>query len=96
MYSLLTGILRHMRALNAGCPNFLDFSDILQNALDNVFRDLRIQRVGSEGKQTEAFSKEEENQLWTSGALGTDTPKEVLRALFFLIGRILVSTVELS
>ena len=67
IYSLLTGILRHMRALNAGCPNFLDFSDIrfstLQNALGNVFRELRIQGVGSEGKQTEAFSKEEENQL---------------------------------
>ena len=91
LYSLLTGLLRHMRSLNPECPNFLDFSDVrfvsLQNALDNIFRELRAQRVGSESKQSEAFSKEEEDQLWTSGVLGTDTPQSLLRAVFFLNGK---------
>ena len=27
LYLLLTGVLRHMRALNADCPNFLDTND---------------------------------------------------------------------
>ena len=45
IYSLLAGILRHMRSLNPACLNFLDTSDAsfsaLHNALDNVFRELR-------------------------------------------------------
>lgn len=61
------------------------FSDIRFSMLqiDNVFRELRVPGVGSESKQTEAFSKEEEDQLWTSGALAMDTPKGLLRAVFF-------------
>ena len=80
-----------MRSLNSDCPNFLDFSDIhfvsLQNALDNTFRKLRAQGVGSKSKHTEVFSKEEEDKLWISGILGTDTPQSLLRAVFFLNGK---------
>ena len=71
-----------MRSLNPECPNFLDFSDprfaTLQNCLDNLFRYLRARGVGSESKNAEVFSKEEEDQLWTSGMLSVETPKGLL------------------
>ena len=67
VYALLTGTLRHMRSLNPECPNFLDFSDprftTLQNYLDDLFRDLRARGVGSESKNIEVFSKEEDKIL---------------------------------
>lgn len=91
LYALLCGILRHMRSLNVDCPNFLDFTDprfaTLQNSLDNLFRDLRARGVGSESRSAEVFSKEEEDQLWSTGVLSVDTPKGLLRAVFYLNGK---------
>ena len=88
LYSLLTGLLRHMRSLNATCPNFLDFSDgrfaSLRNALADIFLELHAQGIAFEAKKTKVFSKEEEDQLWASGILGTDNPHSLLRSVFFL------------
>lgn len=42
--------------------------------------------VGAGSKQTEAFSKNEEDQLWTTGVLGSDNPNSLLRAVFYLNG----------
>ena len=91
VYLLLSGILRHMRTINPLCPNFLDTSNLsfssFHTALDNIFRDLRLKGVGSGSKVTEAFTKDEEDLLWSSGALSTETPKGLLRAVFFLNGK---------
>ena len=80
-----------MWSLNPECPNFLDFSDscfiTLQNYLDNLFRDLWARGVGWESKSAEVFSKEEEDQLWTVGTLSAETPKGLLRAVFYLNGK---------
>ena len=40
-----------------------------------------------QARQTEAFSREDEEALWESGALGCDTPKHLLRTVFFLNGK---------
>ena len=44
---LLTGLLRYMRSKNPACLNFLDTNQLefvsLHNAMDNVFRQLRVQ-----------------------------------------------------
>ena len=73
-----------MRSVNPLCPNFLDTTNLsfssFHTALDNVFRDLQVKGIGSQRKATEAFTKEEE-LLWSSGALSTDTPKGLLRAV---------------
>ena len=91
IYQLLTGLLRHMRTLNPSCPNFLDTDNrafaSLHTAIDNVFRGLRSSGVGSSSKSAEMFSKEEENKLWDSRVLGTESPKSLLRAVFFLNGK---------
>ena len=91
IYLLLTGLLRHMRSRNICCPNFLDTSNhdfaSFHNALDNVFRDLRTRGVGAQARQTEAFSKEDEDSLWDAGILGTHSPKCLLDTVFFLNGK---------
>ena len=91
LYLLLTGILRHMRSKNTVCPSFLDTQDpsfaSFHNALDNVLRDLHVRGIGAETRQTEAFSKDEEEKLWNSGVLGSNNPKSLLRAVFYLNGK---------
>ena len=80
-----------MRSRNAVCPNFLDTQDpsfaSFHNALDNVLRDLRVRGIGSESLQTETFSRDDEEKLWNSGVLGSNNPKALLRAVFYLNGR---------
>ena len=91
IYILLTGILRRMRQLNPQCPNFLDVTNqafaSFHASLDNVFRELRFSGVGSATKHAEVFTKEEESQLWEKDVIGTSTPKQLLRAVFFLNGK---------
>ena len=76
-----------MRSKNPHCPNFLDTSQRefvgLHNAMDKIFRTLRAQGVSVESRSTEAFRKDEIDQLWCSGAL---TPKGLIRTVFFLNG----------
>ena len=76
-----------MRTINPLCPNFFDTCNLsfssFHTALDNIFPDLRLKGVGSESKVTEAFTKDEEE---LSGALSTETPKGLLRTVFFLRG----------
>ena len=79
-----------MRSNNPTCRNFLDSNELefasLHNAMDNVFRKLCMEGVQAESISTEAFSKEQINQLWVSGALSISTPKGLLRAVLFLNG----------
>ena len=91
LYSLLSGILREMRAKNPGYPNFLkkddpDFSKF-QTTLDNLFKMLRSDGIGSDFSPTEGITLEEEKLLWTSGVLDVETPTGLLRAAFFTCGK---------
>ena len=92
IYQLLTGILRHLRLTQPhNCPNFLDRSDMrfikLHNAIDNVFKQLRKDGIGSGSKHAEIVTKVEENQLWEAGVLGTSDPKTLLHTVFYLNGK---------
>ena len=91
IYYLLAGVLRHMRSLNPACPNFLHTANSLfkplHDSLHNTFREFEENNTVPEPKSAKSFSGEEENRLWTSGALSTDTPMGLLRAVFFLNGK---------
>ena len=68
-----------MRTLNPVCSNFLDtgnhrFSPF-HNGFDNTVHELRSEGIGSEAKQAECFTKEEEEILWVSEVLTTKNPK---------------------
>ena len=70
---LLAGILRHMREeTNPNYPNFFSKEDpdftSFHMTLDNLFKSIRADGIGTESSLTESISREEENQLWTVGA----------------------------
>ena len=91
IHALLAGLLRHMRAIDADCPNFLDPKDThfkeMQAIIDSYFRKLREAGVGTEVKHASIVSKDEANVLWEQGVLGIDTPKSLLRAVFYYNGK---------
>ena len=89
IYSLLTGILRHMTTENPRYPNFLKKNPEFVNfhrSLNNLFRKLREEGVGAESKQT-ATTVEEENMLLDKGILNTFSPKGLFRAVFYYNGK---------
>ena len=61
--------------------------DKFHACLDNTFRQLRTDGFGSSSKHAEVFSKEEEALLWDKEVLGIGSPKQLLRAVFYLNGR---------
>ena len=49
LHQLLCGLLRHMRSVNPGCPNFLDKKDSrfkpLQGTMDSIFINFTLQEL---------------------------------------------------
>ena len=80
-----------MRSGNPSAPNFLDKTSPtffqLHTVIDNQFKELRQQGVGSESKHAEIISKEEEDMLWKSGVMGTHSPQALFNAVFFFNGK---------
>ena len=91
LYQLLTGLLRHSRSRNSLTPNFLDKANpafkSFHHVLDNTFKSLRQEGVGSGTKHAEIITKEEEQKLWESGVMGIGDPKSLLRAIFYYNGK---------
>ena len=58
----------------------------LQGTMDAVYSDLCKR---AEVKYTPVITKEEEDRLWEAKELGTDTPKQLLQAVFFHVGKVL-------
>uniref|UniRef100_A0A1X7T9L7 Uncharacterized protein n=1 Tax=Amphimedon queenslandica TaxID=400682 RepID=A0A1X7T9L7_AMPQE len=88
---LLAGIMRHMRDQNSEYPNFMSKDDPAFHTfivtLDNLFKNLRSDGIGTESSLTESISKEEEDQLWKSGVLNVTSPLGLLRAVFYYNGK---------
>ena len=79
IYQLLTALLRHMRATNPNCPNFLKKKNsqfrTLHRALDSQFRHLHESGIGRKVKNAELIFKADENKLHVElWCLGTSTP----------------------
>ena len=91
LHQLLCGILRHMRAINSECPNFLDKKDgkfkKLQSTLDSLFHNLHSEGIGKQIKHAEIFTSDNEVKLWESGVVGLSTPTSLQNAVFYTIGK---------
>uniref|UniRef100_A0A1X7TT57 DUF3504 domain-containing protein n=1 Tax=Amphimedon queenslandica TaxID=400682 RepID=A0A1X7TT57_AMPQE len=89
--SLLSGILRYMRQENPSYPNFFSKDDpafsTFQATLNNVFKSLRSGGIGAEASHTETITSEEEDTLWETGVLNIDSPKGLLRCVFYYNGK---------
>ena len=91
LYSLLTGILRHMRTENSHYPNFLEkillVFPSLRRPWTTFSKGLRTSGIGADSKHTEAISNEEEDTLWGSGVLNVTSGQGLLRADFYYNGK---------
>ena len=92
IHSLLSGLLRHMRNIDAQrSPNIFAKNDprfqVLHTTMDSIYRQLRAQGVGATKHSAEVFSKEDENLLWSSGIIGINNPLSLQRAIFFYNGK---------
>ena len=87
----MAGLLRFSRSKSEDCPNFLDKKDPrfrdLRGACDNVSRKLREEGVGADVKHAAIFTPEEEEKLWNTGSIGIQSPKALVRAVFFYVGK---------
>ena len=50
---------------------------------------LKAAGKGNKVNRSDALSPSEEDQLWTSGAMGPDSPKALLRAMWFLTSKLM-------
>ncbi len=91
IHFLMCGLLRHMRSVNAQCPNFLNKKDPEFNSLHGVmdvhFHKLHSDGYGCDVKHAKVLSKEDEQRLWAKGVMGTATPKSLQNAAFYIAGK---------
>ena len=87
VYFLLAALVRQMRSEDPSAPNFLTSSNIqfkpLHDSLESTFRRLR-EEVPNEPKNPPPLTHEEEERLWSSGALSCNSPRGLMRAVYFL------------
>ena len=87
---ILAGIQRHFRKLRPLDPINI-FEDVqfkpLKNVCDSIFKRLHHKGIGAETKATAVLSKSDEDTLWDKGVLDLNTPKGLLRAVFFYNGK---------
>ena len=58
----------------------------LHRTLENRYRKLHATGVGTNRKQADVISLDEEDQLWQTGVLSSESPVSLLRAVFYLNG----------
>jgi hypothetical protein len=89
--SLLAGLQRHIENISPTDAALRIQSSEgefkpLHTLLDNLYKDLHTQGIGTSTVQSEVVSFEEEKQLWESGSIGVDNPESLLNAVFFYNG----------
>ena len=96
----LCGILREMRVANLDYPNFLNKDDpgfrTFYVTLDNLFKSLHSNGLGSTSSHAEVISREEETALWDTGVLNVESPMGLLLREILLFERRRRAQVSLS
>ena len=91
IHQLLCGLLRHMKEANPGCLNFLNKEDTrfkqLHGTLDLLFHKLHSEGLGTNVKNADVFTPEDEQKLWSSGVLRLSTPKSLQNPAFYTVGK---------
>lgn len=89
LYQLCCGLQRFLR--DNGWPELNLFTEPtfkhFQDCLDAEMKRLTRIGVGSNVKEAQPFSNEDENKLWDLGLLGDDSGKVLVDTMVFLIGK---------
>ena len=92
LHQLLCGVLRHMRAVNPGCLNFLDKKDsrfkLLHGTMDSHFHHLHVTGVGRETKHARVLTRGDGTNcgtvvLWVQEHLA----RALQNAVFYVVGK---------
>ena len=91
LYQILCGLLRHSKEHQRDPPNFLDRKDMrfkkLHGTCDVIFRSLHQAVIGAKINSAQVISDEEEEKLWETGVLNTNTPNGLQKAVFYHVGK---------
>ena len=88
IHQLLCGLLRHMRETSPGCPNFLDKRFPIQGTPWHswcTFPHFALWWYWL--TRTYRCVTREDEKLWGRGILGTNTPRSLQNAAFFIAGK---------
>jgi hypothetical protein len=87
IHQILCGLQHYMLDENPSAPKIMDKDDprfrALRSTVDNVFRQLRSQGIGTEVQHAPVITADEEEQLWLSSVLTITTPKGLQRAVYW-------------
>ena len=87
--SLLAGLQRYHQSNSPHQLNIQERNGVfepLHILLENLYKELHSNGIGTVTSQAAVISIEEEAKLWDSGALGSDNPESLLNAVFYLNG----------
>ncbi len=86
LYSLLIMIQLHLEKTGLDWK-LLDDKEFLtvRNTLDNLMKERAWSRVGVE-KKFDPITVENEEELWSQGMLGSDSPKQLRETVMYLVG----------
>ena len=88
LHHICCGIMRYMR--NNGNPGLDIFRDKefaeFRAVLDSEMKRLQAAGLGSQKKQAEPITMEEEELLWQKGLLGESTPQSLLDTMVYMNG----------
>ena len=91
LYQILCGLLRHSKEVQKDPPNFLDRKDArfkkLHGTCDVIFCSLHRAGVSAKVNSAKIISKEEEEKLWETGVLNTETPNGLQKVIFYYVGK---------
>ena len=84
------GLQRHISEMKSAAIQLVDPKNPvfkpLHQLLDRLYRDLHAQGIGATRRQSEFISRCDEDKLWETRVMGTDSPQALLSAVFFYNG----------
>ena len=84
--SLLCGLNRILKANKVPFSIFDKEDSRFLNTIDSVSSELHKKGVGSQQKQGEVITREDEDTLWNKGILGQSTPQMLQHTIFVYVG----------
>lgn len=88
LYHIICGLMRYVRENSIPDIDFLkdrEFAGFRQS-LDAEMKRIQSKGIGSDHKQAEPFTLEEEEMLWQNNILGDHTPEALLNTIIYMNG----------
>ena len=93
IHQLLAGLQRYMLSMKSDAPKFLDRKDVrfapIHGTCETIYRNLHGKGIGTDVRHAAVITSEDEEKLRTTGVVGCNTPKNLQRAVFFYVGKLM-------